>query len=85
MVLLNELDVLDQAKEDRYLSPTERSYEQSLLERLTEIRKQEEIYWRQRSRLQWLKEGDDNTMFFHAVANGRINKNFIPSISRGEL
>lgn len=85
LALLNVLDVLDQAKEDRYLSLTKWSYEQLLLERLTEIRNQEKIYWRQRSWLQWLKEGDDNTKFFHAVANGRKNKNFIPSISKGEL
>lgn len=50
------------------------------LDNLREIHKQEEIYWRQRSRLQWLKEGDENTKFFHVVANGRKNQNFIPNI-----
>jgi hypothetical protein len=34
----------------------------------------EELYWRQRSRLNWLLKGDANTAFFHAMANGRRRK-----------
>jgi hypothetical protein len=41
---------------------------------------------RQRSRICWLKDGDSNTKLFHAVANGRRMKNFIPAIRHaGEL
>ena len=32
---------------------------------------EQEVYWKQRSRVQWLKEEDLNTTFFHKVANGR--------------
>jgi hypothetical protein len=39
---------------------------------------------RQRSRIRWLREGDANTAFFHAVANGRRVKNYIASVRVGE-
>ena len=45
--------------------------------------KQEELYWKQRARITWLKEEDDITKFFHAIANGRKNINFIPCTQQG--
>lgn len=80
MVLFQEIDVLDFYKETRRLSALEFRQEVILLDWLEETRKQEKIYWRQRSRLQWLREGNENTKFFHAVANGRKNRNFIPCL-----
>lgn len=33
--------------------------------------------------MRWLKEGDENTKFFHVVANSKKNKNFFPCLSLG--
>lgn len=72
--------MLDITNEMRSLTLFETRQEQELQESLGKICNQEEIYWKQRSQMQWLQEGDENTKFFYAVANGRKNRNFIPRI-----
>eukprot|EP00253_Pinus_taeda_P021628 PITA_21628 len=56
--------------------------EQRIHNKLEERRKQEEILWKQKSRIRWLKEGERNTKFFHRTTVQRRMHNNIPFIQR---
>lgn len=47
---------------------------------LNDLLAMEESYWKQWSRVSWLKEGDRNTRFFHASASQCKQKNEIKSL-----
>lgn len=57
--------------------------EQGLQLELDEQLKQEEILWRQKSRVAWLTSSDLNTKFFHASAVIRRFRNQITELKRG--
>eukprot|EP00253_Pinus_taeda_P018686 PITA_18686 len=58
--------------------------ERHIHNQLEERRKQEEIYWRKKSRVRWLKEGERNTKFFHRTTVQRRMHNNIPFIQNEE-
>ncbi|KAL9659132.1 hypothetical protein QQ045_018677 [Rhodiola kirilowii] len=51
---------------------------------LAEWLEREELWWRQRSRADWLKEGDRNTTFFHQKASQRRRRNHLDRIKNQE-
>ncbi|CAN1817880.1 LINE-1 retrotransposable element ORF2 protein [Linum perenne] len=57
--------------------PVSAEIEKALKEELDYQWRQEEIYWKQRAGVRWLKEGDRNTKFFHASTIQRRQKNRI--------
>lgn len=50
---------------------------QQLQKDLEEEYRKKEIFWQQKSRIQWLKEGDRNIKFFHAHTLQRRKRNCI--------
>lgn len=45
--------------------------------KLLELNRMEELSWRQKSRVLWVKEGDKNTKNFHRMASARRKFSFI--------
>jgi hypothetical protein len=77
------LKVLEVAVEERGLSEEERVRKSILCRDLEKALLQEEISWRQKSRIKWLKEGDKCTFFFfffHLMANSNKRYNTIESL-----
>lgn len=48
--------------------------------KLTEIYSQQEVFWRQRSKQLWLREGDQNSKIFHSATKIRRKTNHISSL-----
>ncbi|GMI67469.1 hypothetical protein HRI_000416200 [Hibiscus trionum] len=51
--------------------------EKSLKAELDDILAVEESMWRQKARCYWVSDGDRNTKYYHAIANGRRKRNSI--------
>ncbi|KAK7268454.1 hypothetical protein RIF29_21152 [Crotalaria pallida] len=54
--------------------------QQEVSMRLNELLSWEEIMWKQRSKVHWLQEGDQNTAFFHKRASQRAKKNSVTKL-----
>lgn len=52
------------------------------LKELEAAYKKEEIFWAQKARNRWLREGDRNTAFFHAVVANKRRRNRISKIEK---
>ena len=58
-----------------------REREKVALAKLATVSKAEESLYCQKSRVQWLAEGDQNTSFFHNSVKSRINVNKLVSLT----
>ena len=76
----NDIHRLDVQAESSPLFMDEWLHKQSLRREHFNIFLRQEIYWKQCSRIQWLKEGDLNTSFFHKTVIYKRRKNYISSL-----
>lgn len=52
----------------------------TLTDKLDKALIQQEDYWHQKSRIEWLKQGNKNTKFFHHKATSRWHRNYISTL-----
>jgi hypothetical protein len=54
---------------------------QKLKMELKNKQNEEDLYWRQRAKEDWMRYGDKNTRYFHASANQKKKANLITRIT----
>ncbi|XP_021979365.1 uncharacterized protein LOC110875476 [Helianthus annuus] len=78
--LSKEVNDLDEIVEERDLVEAEQWIYWEAKVRLKELEEFKAKDLRQKSRVKWAKEGDENTSFFHSVINKRRVSNAIPGL-----
>ena len=68
------IDDLEALAEIRPLTTQEIQLKSQSNEQIARLLREEELKWYQRSKAQFILEGDSNTRYFHGVANGRHRK-----------
>lgn len=76
IALKDELQALETLEEISELSPEAYERKSMVQVELQELHAEDEMLWLQRSHERWLLQGDNNTSFFHKVANGRKGKKY---------
>ncbi|KAL6517653.1 hypothetical protein OROMI_033354 [Orobanche minor] len=77
----NKLESLDLVAEDRRLSEIELVERKNLLKELTDLELARTLDLKQKARIKWAIDGDENTKFFHGIINNKVNNNRINGLS----
>ena len=78
--LCSELSRLDEKEELGGLSFNDKDRRKMVISELDKLAHLEETSWRQKSRVLWLKEGDNNTKYFHKMANSNRRRNYMKKV-----
>ena len=78
--LLEELKTLDAKEGDFGLFDGEKCHKAELRSQVEHLLSLEKISWRQKSRMLCIKEGDNNTKFFHKMANSHRRFNHLRTL-----
>jgi hypothetical protein len=71
------ISLLDELEEERSLFRAKFNFWQIVKEHLVVLLRAECNYWRKRCTIHWIKQGEENTKFFHAMATERFRRNII--------
>ena len=78
--LWSKLNALDGKEDNQPLTEEEKLEKATFRADLEKVALLEEISWRQKSKVLFLKEGDSNTRFFHRMANSNRRNNCIENL-----
>jgi hypothetical protein len=83
----NFLSLLEAIEEHRDLTVLEWNFKNLLIEKLNELLDLQKMYWKQRSKIRWVKDGDAGTKLFHAHATIKHRNNLIAQLEKanGEI
>lgn len=80
----DELSKLEALEEENFLNDDQIKYRCELQVEFLKILEDAELFWFKRCHGTWLLKGDNNTEFFHRIANGRKRKKTIFSLQDGD-
>ena len=75
-----DLQSFNEKEGSSFLTPEERVLREVCKSELEKLALLEEVSWRQKSHVLWLKEGDNNTKFFHQMANFHRRNNYMERV-----
>ena len=78
--VMAEIGKLDEQEFQGVISDEDRVQRDQLRAEWDSLAHLDEISWRQKSRILWLREGDNNTKFFHKMANSNRRRNRVQVI-----
>lgn len=78
--ILNQISSWEIIQEQRPLTDDELIQKTHLTMEFEEVAKKEEIAWKQRSRIQWLKHGGKKTKIFHRIATSHMRFNSLEQL-----
>ncbi|KAA0034017.1 LINE-1 retrotransposable element ORF2 protein [Cucumis melo var. makuwa] len=82
--IIREVDAIDKKELDTPLCQEDSDRRLALKAELSDLSLKESQFWFQRAKKLWLKEGDENSAFFHRICSSRQKRNLIHEIQDEE-